>query len=335
MKHSFKLFVTVLVALLCSAAFGQVQQIDFSSYGGQLPAKINGVIQVSAFDYNVASQGAAGFGSWSSFSNGCAEAVPGYGSAVPFSSSAVVKVNDLTTPANTETVALSTVTNTAPICTIALSTSNAHTGQYRLQSGTCGLKEAILLFGGSVADYEVGQAFYDRGCSASTITGANATGAASGSVLVDKSNGVYTFYVSNGTNFVKQSTISTSGWTGGAISNGPAVGIGYTAGAGCSVTQATSKSTAVTCNGMTGAITMNNASLAATTSVAFTVTNSSVLANDVIIVNLKSGNSANSYTVMVDAAAAGSFNISLRNYTAGALGEAVVVSFAVIRGAIS
>lgn len=335
MTHSFKLFATFFVLLLCTTAFSQVQQIDFSSYGGQLPAKINGVIQVSAFDYNVASQGAASFASWNSFSNGCGEAIPGYGAAVPFSSSAVVKVNDLTTPGNTETVALSTVTNSAPLCTVALSTSNAHTGQYRLQSGTCGLKEAILLFGGSVADYEVGQAFYDRGCNASTITGANATGAASGSVLVDKSNGVYTFYVSNGTNFVKQSTISASGWTGGAISNSAAVGVGYATGAGCAVTQATSKSTTVACNGMTGAITMNNASLAATTSVAFTVTDSSVLANDVIIVNLKSGNTANSYTVMVDAATAGSFNISLRNYTAGALAEAVVVSFAVIRGAIS
>jgi len=333
--HSFKFFATLFAVLLCTSAFGQVQQIDFSSYGGQLPAKINGVIQISAFDYNVLSQGATSFASWNSFSNGCAEAIPGFGSVVPFSSSAVVKVNDLTTPANTETVALSTVTNSAPICGAALSTSNAHTGQYRLQSGTCGLKEAILLFGGSVADYEIGQAFYDRGCVAATITGANATGTAAGSVLVDKSNGVYTFYVSNGTNFVKQSAISISGWTGGAISNGPAVGVGYATGAGCSVTQATSKSTGVTCNGMTGAVTMNNASLGATTSVAFTVTNSSIAANDVIIVNLKSGNTANSYTAMMDAVAAGSFSISLRNYTAGALGEAVVISFAVIKGAIS
>lgn len=336
MQHSFKTLTSLLVVLVCcTASFAQVRQPDFTSYGGSIPAKINGVIQVSAFDYDVPSDFASAVGSWLNFSNGCSYTIPGYGSNQPFSSSAKVTITDLTTSANTETVTVSAVNTAAPNCIITTNAANSHTGKWRMQSGTCGLKEAILLFGGSVADYEVGQAFYDRGCNASTITGANATGAASGSVLVDKSNGVFTFYVSNGTNFVKQSAISASGWTGGAISNGAAVGVGYATGAGCAVTQATSKSTGVTCNGMTGAITMNNASLAATTSVAFTVTNSSVLANDVIIVNLKSGNTANSYTVMVDATAAGSFNISLRNYTAGALGEAVIVSFAIIRGATS
>lgn len=335
MKHSFNTFTALLVFLCCTAAFAQVRQPDFSSYGGSIPAKINGVIQVSAFDYDVTNDFSAAVGSWPNFSNGCSYNIPGYGSNQPFSTSAKVTITDLTTSANTETVTVSAVNTTAPNCIITTNAANSHTGKWKMQSGTCGLKETILLFGGSVADYEVGQAFYDRGCNATTITGANVTGAASGSVLVDKSNGVYTFYVSNGTNFVKQSTISASGWTGGAISNSLTAGVGYATGAGCSVTQATSKSTGVTCNGMSGAVTMNNASLAATTSVAFTVTNSSVLANDVIIVNLKSGNTANSYTVMADAVTAGSFNISLRNYTAGALAEAVVVSFTVIRGATS
>lgn len=110
-------------------------------------------------------------------------------------------------------------------------------------------------------------------------------------------------------------------------------GIGYATGAGGTVTQATSKSTGVTLNTMSGAITLNNANLAATTSVAFTLTNNCIAASDVVIVNFKSGNTANSYFVSVDQVAAGSCSISLRNYTAGGLAEAVVLSFVVIKGA--
>src|SRR5262249_33804889 len=64
-------------------------------------------------------------------------------------------------------------------------------------------------------------------------------------------------------------------------------GIGYQtgAGAGGTVTQATSKSTGVTLNKITGAITMNAAALAAATSVTFTVTDSSVAATDAVVAN--------------------------------------------------
>jgi hypothetical protein len=54
-------------------------------------------------------------------------------------------------------------------------------------------------------------------------------------------------------------------------SQGATQGIGYATGAGGTVTQATSKSTAVTLNTVTGAITMNNAALAAATIVSFTL----------------------------------------------------------------
>lgn len=207
-----------LVAFTLAAAasgFAQVQQPSFQNYGGSLPARINGVVQVSAFDYDVPSDFATGFATWTNFSNGCSASIPGFGSSIPFSSSATVKVNDLTTPANTETVALTAFSSVAPTCSATLSTSNAHTGKYRLQSGTCGLKEAVLLFGGAAANYELGQMFYDRGCSASTIT--SVTGAASGSVLVDKSNASWAFYVSNGANFVKQLAVGAN--VAGALGN--------------------------------------------------------------------------------------------------------------------
>lgn len=93
------------------------------------------------------------------------------------------------------------------------------------------------------------------------------------------------------------------------------------------VTQATSKSTAVTCEGAGGQITMNNAALASNTSVGFTVNNSYVDANSMVDVGIGSGATAASYLVAVDAISAGSFKIHLRNITGGSLGEAVVINF--------
>lgn len=109
-------------------------------------------------------------------------------------------------------------------------------------------------------------------------------------------------------------------------------GLGYATGAGGAVTQLTSKSTGVTLNTMCGTITMNNAALNTVTSVQFVLTNSNIAATDVLIVNLKSANTAGSYFVSVDALGAGSATISLRNYSGGNLSEAVVLQFVVIKG---
>jgi parallel beta-helix repeat protein len=108
-------------------------------------------------------------------------------------------------------------------------------------------------------------------------------------------------------------------------------GIGYNLSAGGAATQATSKSTGVTLNKPTGAITMNGAALASATSVGFTLTNNAIEATDVVLASIKSGATADSYTVTVDAVAAGLCRISLRNISAGSLSESVVISFAVIK----
>lgn len=105
---------------------------------------------------------------------------------------------------------------------------------------------------------------------------------------------------------------------------------GYGAGAGGTVTQATSKSTGVTLNTRCGQITMNAAELAANTAVSFTLTNSQVAAGDVIITNHVSGGTVGAYYFGARSAA-GSATITLRNLTAGALSEAVVIAFAVIK----
>ena len=107
---------------------------------------------------------------------------------------------------------------------------------------------------------------------------------------------------------------------------------GYHSDAGSSVIQNTNKSTGVTINKPTGKITMNSAALADNTTVSFTVNNSIVAADDVIIANIRSGATAGAYMLTVDAVAAGSFRLSLRNESGGSLSEAVVINFAIIKG---
>lgn len=118
-------------------------------------------------------------------------------------------------------------------------------------------------------------------------------------------------------------------------SSNATTGVGYATGAGGTVTQATSKSTGVTLNKVTGQITMNSASLAATTSVAFTLTNSAIAATDVIIVNISSTLYTTGYFVEVSTVASGSCVIHLRNIGASALSEPLVLNFAVIKGVTS
>lgn len=106
--------------------------------------------------------------------------------------------------------------------------------------------------------------------------------------------------------------------------------LGYTAAAQGTVTQATSKSTAVTLNKSAGRITLNAASLGATTNVSFTLNNSLISTNDVLILNVAAGATAASYNLWIDSLNNGSAGITLRNTTAGALAEAVVINFALI-----
>lgn len=106
---------------------------------------------------------------------------------------------------------------------------------------------------------------------------------------------------------------------------------GYTTGVGGTVTQATSKSTAVTLNKLCGQITTSNASLASATSVSFTFTNSQIAATDLVVVNIASGATTNAYLLNVTAVAAGSCRLHLRNLSGGTLGEALVINFAVVK----
>jgi hypothetical protein len=113
----------------------------------------------------------------------------------------------------------------------------------------------------------------------------------------------------------------------GAVTSSGTAGVGYATGAGGAVTQLTSRTTGVTLNKTTGAITLFSAA-GTTTAATFTVTNSTVAATDVIILNQKSGTDL--YDLMVTAVAAGSFNITFRT-TGGTTTETPVFNFAVIK----
>ena len=109
--------------------------------------------------------------------------------------------------------------------------------------------------------------------------------------------------------------------------------IGYNATAQGTVTQATSKSTGVTLNKSSGQITMNAASLAAGTTVLFTLTNSTLTAKDVLIVNVGSGGTSGAYWPYVANVAAGTAVIGVYNNTASPLAEAIVINYAIIHSA--
>jgi hypothetical protein len=109
---------------------------------------------------------------------------------------------------------------------------------------------------------------------------------------------------------------------------------GYVTGEGGAVTQSTSKSTGVTLSKKCGQITMNAAALAADTTVTFTLTNTTIAATDIIVLNHVSGGTAGSYLLNAQAGS-GSASINVRNITSGSLSQAIVIGFAVIKAVTS
>lgn len=112
-------------------------------------------------------------------------------------------------------------------------------------------------------------------------------------------------------------------------------GIGYAAGDGSTVTQITNRSTGVTINALSGAITTDNTSLAAEATADFVVTNSKVEINDTVVVSVRSGSNGGGTLVTVTAVAAGSFTIRVHNgNVAAGTAEtgAIIINFAVIKG---
>ena len=108
--------------------------------------------------------------------------------------------------------------------------------------------------------------------------------------------------------------------------------IGYKTSLFGTVTQLTSKSTAVTLNTLCGEITMNGAQLNAASPVSFTFNNSLLVAGDLLMVNLVGGAATPAnYHVAGRVTGAGVASIDVRNMGANPQSEALVVRFGVLR----
>jgi len=121
---------------------------------------------------------------------------------------------------------------------------------------------------------------------------------------------------------------------GGQVLVGPG-GTGYASGigAGGSVTQATSKATAVTLNKICGTILTNNAALAAGATVSFQVNNSLVGVYDLVNVQvLADVVTGVNYRVECVHSTVGSFTIRITNISAGSLSDVIILKFAVLKG---
>ena len=111
--------------------------------------------------------------------------------------------------------------------------------------------------------------------------------------------------------------------------------VGYGTGAGGTVSQSGNKSGGVTLNKPSGQITMQNNNLAADTSVSFTFTNSTIGTYDLLLLNIVGGVvTPGAYNLDANCTT-GSATVTVRNITGGTLGEAIVLRYAVIRGAIA
>lgn len=168
--------------------------------------------------------------------------------------------------------------------------------------------------------------------SSAGVAGTRAVWAADGSSYYPYVNAT----TSSGTASKRWSTVYTGALaaTGSIASSSASAGIGYATGAGGTVTQSPSKSSGVTLNTVTGQITTSGSGLAGGTVVSFTLTNSAISANDLLVLNHLSGGTAGAYT-LTSQPASGSTVISIRNNTAGNLSETLVIGFAVIKSVTS
>ena len=155
-----------------------------------------------------------------------------------------------------------------------------------------------------------------------------------GSVITFAATGTYTFefvsYDSGATITIQDISRPLNRYTNGVTSSSSTAGIGYATGAGGTFTQLTSKSEPVTLNTVTGQITMNNASLAAATTVNFVMNNSAIAATDVLIINQSSTANAGGYCFNA-ICNAGNAQISVRNVMASSASDAVVLRYALIK----
>lgn len=174
--------ITRFIASLCllaaaMTANAQIQQWPLPFGISSSPFTQNGDLVASRFNYQISNFGAPTFGAWTNFPSGCYMNLSGGLTVTPFSKgpsaafNTTVTVTDMSTSANTETVAVTAFTSAAPNCTLTATVLNAHTGQYIVSSGTCGLREALNYLGTSAGRVVLTAEWFAQGCTAATATG--------------------------------------------------------------------------------------------------------------------------------------------------------------------
>lgn len=213
-----------------------------------------------------------------------------------------------------------TVTSASAVA-LAVGLAGATNPAFVVDSST-GSQAAGLKVTGATAAGTVAVAVISSGADANLTVNAKGTGTIGiGSV----STGAVT--ITPATTITGAATFSSS-----AKSTSPTGGIGYATGAGGAQVQGagSGKATTVVSNTITTAITMNNAELAAATIVSFTFTNSTIAATDQVVVTHESAGTSGAYTFNAFPGG-GSAVISVRNATAGALSEAIVLRVSVYK----
>jgi len=122
--------------------------------------------------------------------------------------------------------------------------------------------------------------------------------------------------------------------TGAVTSNSDVAGLGYRTGAGGTVTQLTSKTTPVTLNTVTGEITTHNGTIAGGAAVTFVLNNTAIANTDVMIINQVSNTNLGDY-VFYPVCNNGNAAITIRNISNQNRSDAIVLRYAVIRGAVN
>lgn len=111
--------------------------------------------------------------------------------------------------------------------------------------------------------------------------------------------------------------------------------LGYGTGSGGTVTQLTSKSTAVTLNKPSGSVIMNNAALASQANTYFEINNNKFLSTDGVVITQNDAGSylAANYDVWVTYKVDGVMGLVVKNLSPSTLSDAVRFRFDLIRGA--
>jgi hypothetical protein len=214
---------------------------------------------------------------------------------------------------------------------------NAGSGSYFLGNGSLlsGISPSSVFFGNSYMGFGVanGNANISVGSSVNVAVFTSAAAIFDSNVVVLGESGVVSNVVTTG-NLAVTGTVTSNLVSINSIVTTSNGGIGYAVGAGGTATQTTNKTNPVTLNTIAGQITLNNQNLGAGAHAAFVLNNTAIGNTDVMIINHVSGGTIGAYTFDVVCNTANA-SITITNQTAGALAEAPVIRFAVIKSAIS